>query len=38
MLALRLPSYVFGLVVSTSPAVASLIGFFMLGERLSWVQ
>jgi len=39
MLALcRLPSYVFGLVVSASPAVASLIGFVMLGERLSWVQ
>jgi inner membrane transporter RhtA len=39
MLALRcLPSTVFGLVVSASPAVASLIGFVMLGERLSWVQ
>lgn len=39
MLALRrLPSHVFGLVVSASPAVASLIGLFMLGERLSWVQ
>ena len=39
MLALRrLPSHVFGLVVSASPAVASLIGFVMLGERLSWVQ
>jgi inner membrane transporter RhtA len=39
MLALRrLPSSVFGLVVSASPAVASLIGFIILGERLSWVQ
>jgi inner membrane transporter RhtA len=39
MLALRrLPSHVFGLVVSASPAVASLIGLVMLGERLSWVQ
>jgi inner membrane transporter RhtA len=39
MLALRrLPSHVFRLVVSASPAVASLIGFVMLGERLSWVQ
>jgi len=39
MLALRrLPSHVFGLVVSASPAVAALIGFVLLGERLSWVQ
>jgi inner membrane transporter RhtA len=39
MLALRrLPNSVFGLVVSASPAVASLIGFIILGERLSWVQ
>jgi inner membrane transporter RhtA len=39
MLALRrLPSYVFGLVVSASPAVASLIGFIILGERLSGTQ
>lgn len=34
----RLPSHVFGLVVSASPAVAALVGFFMLGERLSPLQ
>lgn len=34
----RLPSHVFGLVVSASPAVAALVGFFMLGERLSALQ
>ncbi|WP_376963479.1 DMT family transporter [Azospirillum sp. A26] len=39
MMALRrLPSHVFGLAVSASPAVAALIGFLMLGERLSAVQ
>ncbi|PWC51888.1 threonine transporter [Azospirillum sp. TSA6c] len=39
MMALRrLPSHVFGLAVSASPAVAALIGFLMLGERLSVVQ
>ncbi|MBK1837614.1 EamA family transporter [Azospirillum sp. YIM B02556] len=39
MMALRrLPSPVFGLAVSASPAVAALIGFLMLGERLSAVQ
>ncbi len=39
MMALRrLPGPVFGLAVSASPAVAALIGFLMLGERLSWVQ
>ncbi|WP_372395830.1 EamA family transporter [Azospirillum sp. HJ39] len=34
----RLPGHVFGLAVSASPAVAALIGFAMLGERLGWVQ
>lgn len=39
MMALRrLPGHVFGLAVSASPAVAALIGFAMLGERLGWVQ
>ncbi|KAA0590515.1 EamA family transporter [Azospirillum lipoferum] len=39
MMALRrLPSHVFGLAVSASPAVAALIGFLMLGERLSALQ
>lgn len=39
MMALRrLPGPVFGLAVSASPAVAALIGFLMLGERLSWLQ
>lgn len=34
----RLPRHVFGLLVSASPAVAALVGFFMLGERLSALQ
>jgi inner membrane transporter RhtA len=39
MLALRrLPAHVFGVAVSASPAVASIIGFIMLGERLGWLQ
>lgn len=39
MIALRrLPSHVFGLVVSASPAVAAVIGVLLLGERLDWVQ
>ncbi|WP_240002554.1 EamA family transporter [Oleisolibacter albus] len=39
MLALkRLPGPVFGVIVSASPAVAAVIGFLMLGERLSPLQ
>ena len=39
MLALRrLPSSVFGLLVSASPAVAALVGFVMLGEQLPLLQ
>lgn len=39
MLALRrLPSSVFGLLVSASPAVAALVGFVMLGEQLTLLQ
>ncbi|WP_207461125.1 EamA family transporter [Azospirillum sp. SYSU D00513] len=34
----RLPSHVFGLAVSASPAVASIVGFVLLGERLSLLQ
>jgi inner membrane transporter RhtA len=39
MIALRrLPRRVFGILVSSSPAVAALAGFVVLGERLSGVQ
>jgi inner membrane transporter RhtA len=39
MIALRkLPRRVFGILVSSSPAVAALAGFMVLGERLSSVQ
>jgi inner membrane transporter RhtA len=39
MIALRkLPRRVFGILVSSSPAVAALAGFAVLGERLSSVQ
>jgi inner membrane transporter RhtA len=39
MIALRkLPRRVFGILVSSSPAVAALAGFVVLGERLSSVQ
>jgi inner membrane transporter RhtA len=39
MIALRkLPRRVFGILVSSSPAVAALAGFLVLGERLSGVQ
>jgi inner membrane transporter RhtA len=39
MIALRrLPRRVFGILVSSSPAVAALAGFAVLGERLSNVQ
>lgn len=39
MIALRrLPRRVFGILVSSSPAVAALAGFIVLGERLSGVQ
>ena len=34
----RLPRYVFGLLLSTAPAVAALAGFFVLGEQLGWLQ
>ena len=34
----RLPGAVFGLIVSGSPAVAALIGFALLGERLDAMQ
>jgi inner membrane transporter RhtA len=39
MIALRaVPRRVFGILVSSSPAVAALAGFLVLGERLSGVQ
>ncbi|MGK9048671.1 EamA family transporter [Stutzerimonas chloritidismutans] len=39
MRALRsLPSHVFGLALSASPAVAALVGFVILGEQLSLMQ
>jgi inner membrane transporter RhtA len=39
MIALRkLPRRVFGILVSSSPAVAALAGFMVLGERLSGLQ
>jgi inner membrane transporter RhtA len=39
MIALRkLPRRVFGILVSSSPAVAAVAGFLVLGERLSSVQ
>lgn len=39
MMALRrLPQRVFGILVSSGPAVAALAGFLMLGERLTGVQ
>lgn len=39
MMALRhLPQRVFGLLVSSGPAVAALAGFLMLGERLTTLQ
>ena len=34
----RLPRHVFGLLLSTAPAVAALAGFLVLGERLGWLQ
>ena len=34
----RLPAHVFGLLVSASPAVGAVAGFFVLGERLTPVQ
>ncbi len=34
----RLPAHVFGVMVSASPAVAALIGFLVLGERLQVIQ
>lgn len=34
----RLPQKVFGILVSASPALAALLGFIVLGERLSPVQ
>jgi inner membrane transporter RhtA len=34
----RLPRRVFGILVSSSPAVSALAGFVMLGERLTWMQ
>lgn len=34
----RLSSRVFGVVTSSAPAIAALVGYFMLGERLASVQ
>jgi inner membrane transporter RhtA len=34
----RLPRRVFGILVSSSPAVSALAGFIVLGERLGWLQ
>ena len=34
----RLPRHVFGLLLSSAPAVAALAGFLVLGERLAWLQ
>ncbi|QGP80817.1 EamA family transporter [Sphingobium sp. CAP-1] len=34
----RLPAPVFGLMVSSAPAVGAVIGFFLLGERLTPLQ
>lgn len=34
----RVSGSVFGLVISGAPAVAALVGFALLGERLDWLQ
>jgi inner membrane transporter RhtA len=34
----RLSSRVFGMVTSSAPAIAALLGFVVLGEELSWFQ
>ncbi|HRQ88114.1 MAG TPA: EamA family transporter [Bacteroidia bacterium] len=34
----RIPSHVFGMLVSSAPALAALAGFAVLGERLYWMQ
>lgn len=34
----RVPGSVFGLVISGAPAIAALVGFILLDERLDWAQ
>lgn len=34
----RLPTHLFGILLSTAPAVAGLAGFTVLGEVLTWIQ